>query len=131
MASPPYTAPSTGSAIAAVLMGVQGALAGLTGIVYLALARHPRRRFFGLRLAVHPHLTGLILLLVAVLLLVFAVGIGTRRIWARVPTYILEAIIAVVSIIRFHPLRSLVGFLLALAVVILVAVSRPAGARRG
>jgi ABC-type uncharacterized transport system permease subunit len=113
--------------LAAVIMAVQGAIAAVIGLAFWVVANGPRRRFarrfFDSRFANHPRLAGLVFIVIAIILIGLAVAVGSRRRWAHIPTFVVEGLLAVASVLRFHPLRSLVGLLLAVAVIVLVAVS--------
>jgi hypothetical protein len=88
------------------------------------------RRFFHEQFARRFGLWGVVLLFAAALLVVVARGVAQRRGWAPVSVYLVEAVLGVASLLRFHPLRSLVGFVLAVAVVVLVASDSHRARRR-
>jgi hypothetical protein len=110
---------------AAVILGIQAALLALTGLLlwFLSSARRHRfaNRFLHTQAAQHPFVWGLVLLLLAAWLVVLAVQVTRRRGWVAVAVYITEALLAVVGLLRFRPLRSLLDVALAVAVVLLVA----------
>jgi len=112
------------STIATVLVGAQAVLILVAGLALVATGRrHHRfvRRFLHETLVRHPRLWGLILLIVVAALIILAAGISSRRSWAPAATYITEGTLAVASLLRFHPLRSLLGTAIAVAVILLVA----------
>lgn len=129
---PPYPGgqdpapPGTGSglparkAVAVALLAVQAGLAGLVGLLLLLGARRARRRAVA-RVA-HPGGIGLVLVVAAAGLALAAWALGTRRSWAPVVVYVVEAVVALGVLVRFHPLRSGLALLVAAAVVVLVAV---------
>jgi hypothetical protein len=122
--------PSSGQATAAgVIIVVQGGLIGLAGLALWILSRAGRRhftnRFLHGALANHPVLWGFALLLVAVWLAVLAVAVVRRDRWARAAAYVSEAVLAVVGLLHWHPLRSLLGLGLAIVVVVLLATDEP------
>ena len=117
---------SSGRSIAAaVILAVQAVLLAVLGLLIWFLARAQRRRFtsrfFHTQLAQHPFIWGLVLLLLGAWLVVLAVGVTRRRGWAAIGVYVTEAVLALVGLLRFHPLRSLLDVGLAAAVVLLVA----------
>ena len=121
------------STAAAVILGVQGGLLALTGLLlwFLSGARRHRfaNRYFHSQLAQHPFLWGLALLLLAGWLIVLAVQVTRRRGWVAVAVYITEALLALAGLLRFHPVRSLLDVGLAAAVVLLVATDDEPTAR--
>jgi hypothetical protein len=122
--------PSSGQATAAgVIIVVQGGLIGLAGLALWILSRAGRRhftnRFLHGALANHPVLWGFALLLVAVWLALLAVAVVRRDRWARPAAYVSEAALAVVGLVHWHPLRSLLGLGLAIVVVVLLATDEP------
>ena len=121
---------SSGQATGAgIIVIVQAGLIGLAGLAIWFLSGGPRRRFANRflhsQLAYHPFIWGLVLVLVAAWLVVLAVAIARRRDWAPVAAYISEAVLAVVGLLRWHPVRSLLGLALAIAVVVLIATDEP------
>ncbi len=122
--------PSSGHATAAgILLVVQGGLIGLLGLALWILSAARRRRFTSRflqsTLAQHPVLWGLALLLLAAWLAVLAVAVVRRERWAPPGVYVSEAVLAVAGLLRWHPLRSLLGLGLAVIVVVLVATDEP------
>lgn len=122
------TTTSERSLVASILMYVQAALIGLTGLSLAALAdarrRRFSRRFFHEHLLRHPGLWAIVLLLVAAALVAIGVGIYSRRAWATLSAYVAEVVVGVGGMLGFHPLRSILGLAIAVAVVILVATDR-------
>jgi O-antigen ligase len=113
------------STVASVLIGIQAGMAALVAIALFALNADRRRRFahrfFHEQFARRFGLWSVVFLVVAALLVALAVGVAKRRAWAPVTVYVVEAVAVVASVLRFHPLRSLVGVALAVAVIALVA----------
>lgn len=119
---------SSKSTIATVLISVQAAFIGLLGLVLIATGRRRHRfarRFFHDTLVHHPRTWALILLLIAAGFVAVAIGIGMRRSWGPVVAYIAEGFAAVASLLNFHPLRSVLGFAIAVAIIMLVASDAP------
>ena len=116
---------TTKSTVASVLIGIQAGMAALVGVVLLSVnagrRRRFARRFFHEQFAHRFGLWGVVFFAVAASLVVVALGVAERRPWAPVTVYIVEAVLGVASLLRFHPMRSLLGLTLALAAVILVA----------
>jgi hypothetical protein len=116
------------STVASVLIGILAGIATLVAVVLFGLnagrRRRFARRFFVERFAHRFGQWGFVLLAVAASLVVIALGVAKRRPWAPVTVYVVETVLGVASLLRFHPLRSLVGLALAVAVVVLVASDR-------
>ena len=125
----PQTPASGQSTAAGIIIVVQGGLIGLAGLALWILSRAGRRhftnRFLHGALANHAVLWGLALLLIAVWLVVLAVAVVRRDRWARPAAYVSEAVLAVVGLLHWHPLRSLLGLGLAIVVVVLLATDEP------
>ncbi len=114
--------------VAVVAIALQAGLLFLSGVLVWAMnaARRQRfvHRFWYDRIVQHPRLAGLVFVLVAIGLVVLAVGVARRRSWAPLPTYVVEGVLVVASVLRFHPLRTLLGIALAVTVIVLVATER-------
>ena len=113
---------------ATVVVAVQAGFLGLTGLVVWVVSAPRRRRFVHRfwyeRMASHPGLAGLVFVLVAAGLVVLAVGLARRRRWVPVAAYVVEGLLVVANLVRFRPLRSLLGVSLAVVVIVLVATER-------
>ena len=113
---------------ATVIVAVQAGLLALTGlVVWVASAARRRRfvhRFWYDRVAAHPGVAGLVFVLVAAALVVVAVALARRRHWVVIPVYVVEGLLVVGSLVRFRPLRSVLGVALGVAVIVLVAIDR-------
>lgn len=113
------------STVASVLIGIQAGMAALVALALFALSSDRRHRFavrfFHEQFARRLGLWAVVFLVVAALLVLLAVAVAKRRTWAPRTVYVVEALAVVASVLRFHPLRSLVGVGLAVAVIALVA----------
>jgi hypothetical protein len=113
---------------ATVLVALQAGLLLLTGLVVWAVSAARRRRFVHRfwydRVANHPALAGLVFVLAAAGLVVLAVALWRRRRWAPISAYIAEGLLLIASLVRLRPLRSLLGAVLAVVVIVLVATER-------
>jgi hypothetical protein len=113
---------------ATVIVAIQAGLLVLTGLVVWAVSAARRRRFVHRfwydRIANHPGVAGLVFILVAAGLVVLAVGLARRRRWVPLPAYVVEGLLVVFSLVRFRPLRSVLGAALGVAVIVLVAIDR-------
>jgi hypothetical protein len=125
----PATASDTRRVVTLVLLGIQSSLFVLGGLLLWTWDSDGRRRFIRRflhdQLTVHPLRWGLALIVVGAVLAVIAVGLARTRVWARIAVYIVEPIVAIGSILRAHPVRSMLGAGLAVAIVILVAITTP------
>lgn len=108
-----------------MILAVQAALLAVGGLLIWFLARAQRRRFANRflhsQLAQHPFVWGLVLVILGAWLAALALGVHRRRGWATIGVYVTETVLAIVGLLRFHPVRSLLDVVLAAAVVVLVA----------
>jgi hypothetical protein len=119
--------------VASWLIGIQAAMAALIALALFSLNANRRgrfaERFFHQQIARHFGLWGALSLAAAALLVMLAFGVAKRRSWAAMTAYVAEGVLAVGSLLRFHPLRSLVGFAVAVAVIVLIARDHAPGAQ--
>lgn len=122
------TASTQKSLVASILMYVQAALIGLTGLSFAALADDRRRRFsrrfFHEHVLRHPGLWAIVFLAVAAVIVVIGLGVYARRPWAPASAYVAEAIIGLGGLLGFHPVRSFLGLAVAVGVILLVATDQ-------
>ena len=124
------------SLVAWVLMCVQAGVAILLGIYLWTAGRRGRarfaHRFLHDQLSAHAHRWGVVLLVAVAVLLVVAIAIARFRAWAWIVAYVLEAVIALGALVRFHPVRSVIGAGMAVAIIVLLATDpvRPSADRR-
>jgi hypothetical protein len=112
---------------AGVIVAIQAGIAALSALVLWAFAARRRRfahRVLFDRFAHHPGLWGLVLFVAAAALTVLAVELFHRRPWVPVALFVTEGVVVVASLLRARPIRSLLGLVLAGAVIVLVASSR-------
>lgn len=113
------------SAAAATLVWVQAALVALGGLILLAAGARRRRslstRFLHGHLVGHPGLWGLALVIVAAGLVLLGIGVHRRSANAVVTAYITEAVLGLGGLVGFHPVRSVLGVMLAVMVVALIS----------
>ena len=115
-------------------MCVQATASVLGGLFLLTWDVDGRRRFATRflhdQLAVHPIRWGVVLVAFGVALIIGAVGLARCVSWAAPAVYVIEAIAVLGSLLRFHPLRSMIGVGLAVVVVVLVATDAVATGTR-
>jgi hypothetical protein len=123
--APAVASPNQQTTIAWILVAIQAALVGLAGLFLWTWNADGRRRFvhrfFHDQMATHPMRWGLALMILSGALVIVAVALARRRSWAPPAVYVLETILALGALVRFHPVRSLVGLGLAIAVIVIVA----------
>jgi hypothetical protein len=121
--------PTPRSTVAAVLVAVQAGFGALGGLLLLALAGERRRSFVSRLFHRHAHGrpvgAAILLLVLAVVLVLLAVALYRRRPWSRAVVYLVEAVVGAGGLLGFHPLRSLAGLALAVAVLVAVATDPP------
>ena len=123
--APAVAHPNQQITIAWVLMSIQATLVGLAGLFLWTWNVDGRNRFVHRflhdQMATHPMRWVVALLILSAALVTVAIALAHRRSWAPPATYILETILGLGALVRFHPVRSVVGLGLAAAVILLVA----------
>lgn len=110
---------------AGMLIGLQAAFGVLTALVLFASGRRLERWTLATRLAHHRTGLGFIVLTVAVIGVVIAVGVVMSADWARIAAYAFEGLMVLGALVRIglHPVPSILSVALAMVVVVLLAGS--------